>query len=132
MARGPGTAHPVSIMGTPRRDSEFTAAPSSARDSGQGRQPGGETSTAQGETQHPVPRQPHERDESSDQQAAEEPSMKRLGRLAHADVQRGVADTTRGAELDATYHRLRQGPGEDAGEPQGEKLSPPARPASRR
>lgn len=73
-----------------------------------GQAPQGKTAMAQGETQRPVPRMPHERDESSDSQVRAEPSAERVGRLAQKDVERGVADTTKGAELDATYDRLRK------------------------
>lgn len=68
----------------------------------------GNTTMAQGENQHPVPRMPHERDESADQQPTMEPSSGRVGRAAQADSERGVADTTKGAELDATYDKLRE------------------------
>ena len=68
----------------------------------------GNTSTAQGENQHEVPRMPHERDESADSQPSNEPSHRRVGRKGQADAERGVADTTKGAELDATYDRLRE------------------------
>jgi len=68
----------------------------------------GNTTTVQGEDQHAVPRAPHERDESADNQAASEPSQKRMARKARDDAQRGVADTTKGAELDATYDKLRE------------------------
>ena len=69
----------------------------------------GNTTMAQGETQHAVPRMPYERDESADEQPAMEPSNARVGRAAQADAQRGVADTSKGAELDATYDKLREG-----------------------
>ncbi|HYD76717.1 hypothetical protein [Ramlibacter sp.] len=68
----------------------------------------GNTTMVQGETQERVPRMPHERDESADQQASTEPSNRRVGEQAHADARRGVADTTRGAEADATYEKLRK------------------------
>ncbi|HEY1231356.1 MAG TPA: hypothetical protein VGF26_28980 [Ramlibacter sp.] len=68
----------------------------------------GNTSMAQGEKQRPVPRMPHERDESADQQPTTEPSNARVGRAAQADAERGVADTSKGAELDATYDKLRE------------------------
>ena len=68
----------------------------------------GNTTMAQGENQHPVPRMPHERDESADQQPKMEPSNERVGRAAQADTERGVADTSKGAELDATYDKLRE------------------------
>lgn len=68
----------------------------------------GNTTLVQGETQRRVPRMPHERDESADGQARAEPSNRRVGERAHGDAQRGVADTTRGAELDAAYEKLRK------------------------
>ncbi len=68
----------------------------------------GNTTMVQGETQHRVPRMPHERDESADGQARMEPSNRRVGERAHADAERGVDDTTKGAELDATYEKLRK------------------------
>ena len=68
----------------------------------------GNTTMAQGEKQRPVPRMPHERDESADQQPTMEPSNERVGRAAQADTERGVADTSKGAELDATYDKLRE------------------------
>ena len=70
---------------------------------------GGKTKVEQGGES--APRLPHERDESADQQPAMEPSNARIGRAAQADAQRGVADTTKGAELDATYHQVRKGGG---------------------
>lgn len=75
-----------------------------------GETPQGQTVTAQGEDQHAVPRMPHERDESADSQVRAEPSARRMGELARKDAERGVPDTTRGAELDATYHQLRETP----------------------
>jgi hypothetical protein len=69
---------------------------------------GGDTQMEQGETQRGVPRMPHERDESADSQAKAEPSHERIGRVAKKDADRGVADTTKGAELDATYDKLRE------------------------
>ena len=68
----------------------------------------GDTRMQQGETQRPVPRMPHERDESADAQARAEPSQEHIGRVAKKDADRGVADTTKGAELDATYDKLRE------------------------
>ncbi len=70
--------------------------------------PQGNTVPAQGETQDGVPRMPHERDESADSQARMEPSNQRMGQLARKDAERGVADTSKGAELDATYDKLRE------------------------
>lgn len=70
--------------------------------------PQGNTLPAQGEKQEGVPRMPHERDESADSQQRMEPSNERMGRLAKKDAERGVADTSKGAELDATYDKLRE------------------------
>ena len=78
----------------------------------------GNTVTAQGENQAPKARQPHERDESADSQAAENSSMERMGAIAHDDVMEGQPDTSKAQELDATYRRLRQ-----EGEP-----APPGKP----
>jgi len=66
----------------------------------------GNTRPVQGERQHGVPRMPHERDESADSQPGAQPAG-RMGQAAHADAERGVEDTTKGAELDDTYDRLR-------------------------
>ena len=83
----------------------------------QGRQ--GDTRPAQGPAQEPVPRMPHERDESADSQGADEPSGKRMGEIAHDDIERGLVDTDKGPMLNETYEKLR----EDV--PDGEKkLSP--------
>ena len=68
----------------------------------------GNTVMSQGENQAPKARMPHERDESADSQPGQEPSHQRVGQKAQADAQRGVADTTKGAELDATYDKLRE------------------------
>jgi len=69
----------------------------------------GRTQTAQGEDQRSVPRTPNERDESADSQARQEPSNARMGKIAQADAERGLKDTSKGAELDATYDKLREG-----------------------
>ena len=69
----------------------------------------GLTQTEQGETQRTVPRTPNERDESADSQARQEPSNERLGKIAQADAERGLTDTSKGAELDRTYDKLREG-----------------------
>jgi hypothetical protein len=68
----------------------------------------GDTVTAQGENQAPKARQPHERDESADSQSADNSSAERMGGMAHDAVVDGQQDTTKGQELDATYHRLQQ------------------------
>ena len=53
---------------------------------------------------------PHERDESADSQARRRAvEHARMGQIAHDDVERGVKDTDKGAELDATYDKLREG-----------------------
>lgn len=69
----------------------------------------GTTETAQGENQAPKARMPHERDESSDSQAPDNASARRMGQIAHDAAEDGQQDTTKGAELDAAYHRVRQG-----------------------
>jgi hypothetical protein len=58
----------------------------------------------------PSPRQPNERDESSDSQQG---APSDLMRKAHDDVERGVADTSRGEATDAAYRRVRA----EAGKP---------------
>jgi len=68
----------------------------------------GNTTMNQGESQHAVPRMPHERDESADNQAGMEPSIKRMGQKAQADAERGIPDTSKATELDATYDKLRE------------------------
>lgn len=112
------------------RDHSLGHTQDSPKENPQARSPSGNTSTVQGETQQPVPRMPHERDESADQQAQSEPSAKRVGCLAHDDIERGVADTTRGVELDATYHRLREGAPD--GEKDEARQGPGVRPSGRR
>lgn len=69
----------------------------------------GNTETAQGETQSPKAREPFERDESADSQGSDSSEIRRMGEIAHASAERGEKDTTRGNELDATYHELRKG-----------------------
>lgn len=73
-----------------------------------GRKPRSRTETQQGETPQPVPRMPHERDESADSQARAQPSAEGIGRIAQDDLAKGRADTSRGPETDATYHRVRK------------------------
>ena len=69
----------------------------------------GDTVTAQGETQLPKARTPNERDESADNQGSEgAEDARRMGTLAHHDLVKGKQDTSKGQELDATYHRVRQ------------------------
>lgn len=67
------------------------------------------TVTAQGETQSPKPRMPHERDESSDSQAPEAAASRRMGQIAHEDVAEGQVDTDKGPPMDATYERVKEG-----------------------
>jgi hypothetical protein len=71
----------------------------------------GDTVSQQGMTtrQERVPRQPHELDESADQQPREEPSASRVGQAAHDSLEQGHMDTTKGAELDRTYDKVREG-----------------------
>jgi hypothetical protein len=68
----------------------------------------GNTVSSQGENQAPKARMPHERDESSDSQGGDNPSARRMGQIAHDDVMEGQVDTSKGPELDATYHRTRE------------------------
>ncbi len=71
----------------------------------------GDTLPSQGqtETQEPVPRLPHERDESADSQPAGSASATRKGRQAHDDLERGRLDTDKGPVMDRTYDRVREG-----------------------
>jgi hypothetical protein len=79
----------------------------------------GKTLPGQGPTQERVPRMPHERDESADSQGADEPSGKRMGDIAHDDIERGLVDTDKGPVLQETYEKLRDD------EPESDrKLSP--------
>lgn len=68
----------------------------------------GNTIPAQGETQDKAPRLPHERDESADSQAAAASADKTLGRIAQADVARGLVDTDKGPVMDATYAKVKK------------------------
>lgn len=63
----------------------------------------GETSAAQSEG--PVPKLPHERDESASHTAS--PPRKRI-KSAHDDVARGAVDTDRGPVTDATYQKQKK------------------------
>ena len=80
--------------------------PSSAKGERQG-----ETVPQQGQTttQERAPRMPHERDESSGSQAADEPSAQRIGEAGRQDIERGSVDTDKGPVLDQTYDRVREG-----------------------
>jgi hypothetical protein len=68
----------------------------------------GDTVTAQGENQAPKARQPNERDESVDSQAAESASIGEMGQIAHDAAASGQQDTSKALETDATYERLRR------------------------
>lgn len=58
-----------------------------------------------------APRQPNERDESADSQAASSATMAEQGQRAHQDA--GGVDTDRGPVLEHLYdHTLRTGPGD--------------------
>jgi hypothetical protein len=70
--------------------------------------PQGITRPAQGPVQQPQPRMQYERDQSSDSQAADEPSQRRIGEIAHDDVERGVQDTSKGEALDEAYQKTRK------------------------
>lgn len=72
------------------------------------REPQGDTRAAKGPAQQPQPRMPHERDESVDSQASAEPSGKRMGRIAHDDVERGLVDTDKGPVIDDAYEKTRK------------------------
>ena len=54
--------------------------------------------------QQPVPRLPHERDESADSQVS--PPRKVIQQAA-IDIKRGLKDTDRAAEVNATYKKLK-------------------------
>lgn len=69
----------------------------------------GDTVSAQGDRQAPRARTPNERDESADSQAGDNPQARRKGEMAHDDVMDGQQDTSKAQEMDATYHRVRQG-----------------------
>lgn len=58
-----------------------------------------DTIPQQGDKQQRAPRQPHERDESADSQAAAEPSQERMGEAARRDIERGATDTDKGPVL---------------------------------
>ena len=58
-----------------------------------------DTTPQQGEKQERSPREPHERDESADSQAAGEPSQQRVGEIGREDVESGKTDTDKGPVL---------------------------------
>jgi hypothetical protein len=90
-------------------------------DKAQARQ--GETIPVQGPRQEPVPRMPHERDESAGSQGTDEPSTRRMGRIAHDDLERGLVDTDKGPVLNETYDKLREGE-KDGEKNEKKKFSP--------
>jgi hypothetical protein len=69
---------------------------------------GGNTVTAQGDAPSPKPRLPHERDESADNQATDNPAARRIGEIAHDGVVKGQQDTSKAQETDAAYRQLRE------------------------
>ncbi len=69
----------------------------------------GNTIPAQGEKQEATPRAPHERDESADSQSAGEVSGKRMGQIAHDDLQSGRVDTDKGPASQEAYDKTRAG-----------------------
>ncbi|MBX3659512.1 MAG: hypothetical protein KF740_13865 [Ramlibacter sp.] len=54
-----------------------------------------------------APRLPHERDESSDSQAAATAQQQAVGQQAHADLRRGLTDTDKGPAMDKTYKKVK-------------------------
>lgn len=64
-----------------------------------------DTVSQQGGNQAPKPRTPNEHDESADSQAPAEASQRRIGEIAHDDVEEGLRDTDKGPVLDATYQK---------------------------
>ena len=58
-----------------------------------------DTTPQQGRRQQGAPREPHERDESADSQAAAEPSQQQVGDTARRDIERGATDTDTGPVL---------------------------------
>ena len=63
---------------------------------------GGNTKVEQGGDS--APRLPHERDQSSDSQEAQDGQPSEVGRKGHDDVERGVVDTDRGPVTDRVYN----------------------------
>lgn len=72
----------------------------------------GRTKPQQGDTtaasSEPVPRLPHERDESSD--AHHDGQPRALIRKAHDDLAKGRVDTDRGTPMNDTYQRQKEAP----------------------
>ena len=63
---------------------------------------GGDTKTRQGGDS--APRLPHERDESSDSQEAQDGQTPEVGRKGYEDIERGSVDTDRGPVADRVYN----------------------------
>ena len=68
----------------------------------------GDTVLVQGENQVPKARMPHERDESTDSQAAASSQVRRMGQLAHDSETSGQQDTDKGPVLDAAYEKQQE------------------------
>lgn len=75
--------------------------------------PAGDSPVDQGETipvrgEKREPKLPHERDESADSQASEQPSQAEVGEQAYEDIDRGLVDTGRAPVTNRVYkERLR-------------------------
>jgi hypothetical protein len=67
----------------------------------------GETLPARDEKREP--KLPHERDESADSQAAEQPSQVEVGEQAHEDIDRGLVDTGRAPVTNRVYKEQLKG-----------------------
>ena len=52
----------------------------------------------------PVPKLPHEHDQSSDSQQNQDGTAPKVGRQALEDIERGVVDTDRGPVADRVYN----------------------------
>lgn len=63
---------------------------------------GGNTKVEQGGDS--APRLPHERDQSSDSQEAQDGQPSEVGRKGHDDIERGTVDTDRGPVTDRVYN----------------------------
>lgn len=63
-------------------------------------------------------RLPHERDQSADQLSTQSASVRRKGRQAHEDVERGLVDTDQGYVAEGVK------PGHEKGKPGGGKARP--------
>jgi hypothetical protein len=52
----------------------------------------------------PVPKLPHEHDQSSDSQQNQDGAAPKVGRQALKDIERGIVDTDRGPVADRVYN----------------------------